>query len=521
MAERSTYVQGLGGQPLTMPSGQRIKRMSHGSGAPYQGGGNSRRVRGWNAPGSGPTDAAVGNATNLRNRSRSQYRNDPYAKAGINKLVSNIVGTGIKPRSTAEDKAFQKTVHRWWKGWAPQSDPEGLLSVYGQQMQAVNTWLQGGEAFVRARPRRESDGLTVPLQLQIMEPEMCPIHWNGYWGRNVIRHGIEFDLLGRRTAYWFYKAHPGDSSWLRVDSQQLTRVPASEVIHLFDPVRPGQIRGVPHMAQVLLRMYDLDKYDDATLLRQQIANLFAMFIQKQPDEDDGSPTSPITGEAAEDKGDDLPSIGLEPGIVQELAEGEVPKFSDPPDAGSTYSEFLFQQLLAVSAGFEEPYEVMTGDFSKISDRTARLVLQEFRRRMQQMQHHIVIHQMCRRIWEWWLPRAVLAGLEAPGYADAPEQYQGVKWIPQAWPYMHPLQDVQADNSARRSGFKTRAEIVSERTGEDIDDVHEQLAEENAAADELGLQLDSDSRYTSGSGVTQARPVGSEFPDVEGGERESA
>ncbi len=509
-AQRSDHVQGLGGQSLTLPSGKPIRRMSHGSGAPYQGGGTGRRTRGWYAPGTGPTSSAVGNLENLRNRSRSQYRNDPYAKSGINKLVSNIVGTGIKPRSTAEDKAFQRIVQRWFKGWAPQSDPEGLLSFYGQQMQAVNTWLQGGEAFVRKRPRRPADGLTVPLQVQVMEAEMCPLHWNGYWGANTIRHGIEFDVIGRRAAYWFYKAHPGDAAWMSVDSHQLTRVPADEVIHLFDPVRPGQIRGVPHMAQVLLRMYDLDKYDDATLLRQQIANLFAMFIQKQPDEDEGGPTNPVTGAAAEDKGDDIPSIGLEPGIVQELQEGEVPKFSAPPDAGSSYKDFLVQQLQAVGVGFEEGYEVMTGDFSRINDRLARLVLQEFRRRVQQWQHHIVIHQLCRRVWEWWLPRAILAGLEAPGYADTPERYQGVKWIPQAWPYMHPLQDVAAHKESRRAGFKTRADIVSESTGEDIDEVHEQLAAENAAAEELGLVLDSDAKYTSGSGVTQARPEGSTF-----------
>lgn len=507
--QRSSYVRGLDGRAMVGPRGGQLTHRTSGSSAPYQSASSSRRMRGWYAPGSGPTDAAVGNLVTLRNRSRAQYRNDPYGRSGINRLVSNIVGTGIKPRSTAEDKAFQKRVQQWWRKWSPQSDPEGLLSVYGQQMQAVNAWMQAGEAFIRRRPRRETDGLAVPLQLQVMEPEMCPLHHSGFNGRNAIRHGIEFNELNQRVAYWFYRSHPGDASWTRVDSRQLRRVPASEVIHLFDPVRAGQIRGVPHMAQVLLRMFDLDKYDDATLLRQQIANLFAAFIQKAPDEDDDEPTNPVSGAPAEDRDEDMPGIGLEPGLVQELGEGEKMTFSTPPDAGSTYAEFLHQQLLAVSAGFEVPYEVMSGDFSKINDRTARLVLQEFRRRVQQMQHHIVIHQLCRRTWEWWLPQAILAGLEAPGYADEPARFQGVKWIPQSWPYMHPLQDVQSDVTARRAGFKTRAQIISERTGEDIDDVHEQLSDEDDAADALGLRLDSDPRYTSGMQFSDPDAAGRE------------
>ncbi len=514
-ARRSSYAQGMNGQPLTMPSGAPIKRMS--TAAPYQGGAQGRRTRGWGAPGTGPTDSAVGNAETMRNRSRSQYRNDPYAKSGINRLVSNIVGTGIKPRSEAEDKAFQRQVQRWFKAWAPQADPEGLLSFYGQQMQAVNTWLQGAETFIRLRPRRPSDGLVVPLQLQVMEAEMCPLHYSGYWGNNIIRHGIEFDPIGRRAAYWFYRAHPGDASAMRVDSQQLTRVPASEVVHLYDPVRPGQIRGIPQMAQSLLRMYELDKFTDATVLRQQIANLFVASVETRPEEDDGeSQLDPVTGKPVDKKGEEAPEIGLEPGIINHMREGERMNFSKPPDAGSNYKDFLMQELQGVGVGMETGYEVLTGDFSRINDRTARLVLQEFRRRVQQYQYHIVIHQLCRRVWEWWLPRAILAGLEAPGYADAPERYQGVKWIPQAWPYMHPQQDVAAHKEARRAGFKTRAQIVSETTGEDIDEVHEQLEAENQDAEDRGLVLDSDAKYTSASGTTQARPEGSAFvaPDEE-------
>ncbi|WP_435102346.1 phage portal protein [Arhodomonas sp. AD133] len=481
------------------------------SAAPYQAASQGRRTRAWNASGAGPTSAATNAGQTLRNRARAQYRNDPYGRSAINKLVSNIIGTGIKPRSLAADKSFQAEVQALWQRWAPESDPEGLLSVYGQQMQAVNAWLQGGEAFLRARPRRPSDGLSVPLQWQVMEPEMCPLDFHQQHGANTIRHGIEFDPIGRRVAYWFYRRHPGEMYPGATDAGQYTRVSASEVIHLFDPVRPGQIRGTPQIASVLLRMWEVDKYDDATLMRQQIANLFAAFVRRRPPDEGEGPTNPVTGEEVSQSGDEPPEIALEPAMVNELdPEDEDVTFASPPSAGDNYADFLWQQLLATSAGSEVPYEVLTGDYSRINDRVARVILHEFRRRVQQMQQHIVIHQMCRRQWSVWLRRAVLSGaLDAPGFGDSPQAYDRVRWIPQAWPYIHPQQDVAAQRESKRAGWKTQAEIISETTGRDIDDVYAELEAENKQADARGLVLDSDPRRTANNGSRTKPPEDTE------------
>jgi Bacteriophage capsid protein len=47
------------------------------------------------------------------------------------------------------------------------------------------------------------------------------------------------------------------------------RVPASEIIHLFRPLRPGQIRGEPWLARALVKLNELDQYDDAELVRRK------------------------------------------------------------------------------------------------------------------------------------------------------------------------------------------------------------------------------------------------------------
>jgi lambda family phage portal protein len=471
-------------------------RAQQTTGIPYEGATTGRRARGWRSPTIGPNAGVLGSLSLLRDRSRQAVRNDGYGRSAIDRLVSNIIGTGIKPLSQAVDAEFRARVHALWLRWTDESDADGRLDWYGQQALAVRGWLEGGENFARLRPRLPGDGMSVPLQIQLLEPELVPLTYNDTRNGNRVRAGIEFSPIGSRVAYWMYRSRPGDP--MDMDVQTLVRVPAETVVHLYDPVRPGQIRGLPHLTQALVRLFELDKFDDATLLRQQLSNLFVGFVSQPAGASEGG-FDPLTGQPIEiEEGRGL--VGLEPGLFQELAPGQEVNFSDPPSVGDTYEGFMRQQMLGVAAAVDVPYEVLTGDLSKVNDRTVRIILNEFRRRVTQRQHHIVVFQLCRVVWTAWFDRAVLSGaLDVPsGYFDNPEPFRRVKWIPQGWAYIHPVQDVQAARESVRSGFRSRTEVVSE-LGEDVEVVDAEIAEDNLRADELGLRLESDPRHTDGSG----------------------
>lgn len=458
----------------------------------FEAGSQTRRTLGWRAPTVSPNTAILGNLALLRDRSRTATRNDGYAKGAIDKLVYNLIGWGIKPLSKAESPAFRKQAQELWLRWTDQSDADGLLDFYGQQTQATRAWLEGGEVFVRLRPRLASDGLTVPLQLQVLEPEMCP---HTYTDRrpngNRVRAGIEFDGIGRRVAFWFHPSRNGDLT--DFDASALKPVPASSVIHLFNPLRPGQLRGIPHLTQALVRLQELDKFDDATLLRQQIANLFAAFITRQQGTDAPS-VMPLTGLPATESQDDRPILTMEPGILQELDPGETMEFSDPPDVGGTYVDFVKQQLRHIASAAQVPYEVLTGDMSGVNDRTVRLILNDFRRMLQSWQQQIIGFQFCRRVWMAWMEQAWLSGaLPLPAdYLTNPYPWADVAWMPQRWPYLNPVQDVEAEQLEIRAGFSSRSATVSEH-GEDTEAIDAAQAADNARADALKLSYDSDGR----------------------------
>ena len=456
--------------------------------ASYEGAGEGRRSASWDAPDIGINSINTPALRNLRARSRAAVRNDPYAFNVIDKRVSNLIGTGITPRPKIEDDTLRKVQQELWEDWVDESDADGLTDFYGQQALIARTVETAGECFVRLRPRSLDENFTVPLQLQVLAPEFVPHDkFEPAKNGNTIRAGIEFNPAHQRVAYWMYRVHPRDASSLNAGYNQLVRIPAAQVLHIFEPVEPGQLRGVPRLAPVLKRLRSLDNYDDAVLFRQEVANLFAGFISRPPPEATQQPRDPVTGQLlTEDRDGFTPMVALEPGTMQELGPGEEVEFSKPPDAGNNYPDFMRQQLMAAAAGTGTPYEILTGDMREVNDRALRVVLNEFRRRLEQLQFGVYVHQLCRPVRAAWMDMAVLAGrLKLDNYAQRRREYLRTRWVPQGWAYIQPVQDIQARMMEVNAGFNSRSEMVL-RSGYDAETVDAENAADQARAQKLGL-----------------------------------
>ena len=445
--------------------------------AQYDAAGHGRRLRGWRAPSTGPNRAATGLET-IRNRSRDTVRNEWAGAAGERIWSTNLIGTGIIARPVTKDPALRKRYTEVWGDFCATADADGVLDFYGLQTLAVEAWRTSGEVFIRLRPRRADDGLRVPLQIQLLESDMVPLidydSWPGLPAGHRIRSGIELNRIGRRTAYWCYREHPGDGAHRGTTSADLVRVPATEMRHLFKPARPGALRGVPPGASALTRLRGVADFDDAVLERQKLANLYTLFITR-PTASASPAIDPTTGLPIETDSDGHPMVGLEPGISQELAPGEDVKFSAPPDAGANYPDFMRQQHLGVAAGSGTPYELLTGDVRDVSDRTLRIVINEFRRTCEQYQWQLIIPMLCQPIREACARAAVLAGLLTP---EQGLDFARCTWSPHAWPYIHPTQDVQAKKMEIEAGIKSRSGIIAER-GDDADQIDAERAEDAA------------------------------------------
>lgn len=90
--------------------------------------------------------------------------------------------------------------------------------------------------------------------------------------------------------------------------------------------------------------------------------------------------------------------------------------------------------------------------------------------------------MCQPVCEAVAHAAVLAGALTPAQGA---EFIRCTWHPQAWPYIHPTQDVQAKKMEKDAGLKSRAQLAAER-GEDIEQIDAERAED--AARERRLKL---------------------------------
>lgn len=476
----------------------------------YTAAGTGRRAATWRSSAAGPNASLTYSHATLVNRSRDAVRKNPYADHAASVIETNAVGTGIKPQFRTPDDGLNKELAALWLDWTDEADADARLDWYGLQALGVRSMFEAGEVFGRFRVRRPGEMNTVPLQVQLLESEFCPLNENRSVPGRDIRNGIEFDVLGRRTAYWMYRQHPNDWAVVGGFSDGTTHpVPASEVMHVYEVRRPGAIRGEPWLTRALVKLRDLDGFDDATLVRAKVSQLVAGFITSpSPDETGWEGDDDTAHPDAEGNAD----VTWEPGTMAKLGPGEEVSFSTPAEVGSTYDPFMRQQLRAVAVATRVLYEQLTGDYSQVNDRTFRASVNEFRRSIEALQHNVLVFQLCRPVIERWLDLAVTSGLIRVPSIFRPRDLYRVAWLAPRWPYIHPVQDVQADEAEVRAGFASRSQKVSER-GYDAEELDRQNAEDNARADDLGVAYTSDGRRPKSGGGAATTPANDDGGDA--------
>ncbi|SHK53637.1 phage portal protein [Halomonas caseinilytica] len=473
---------------MTMRGGQLVLTRAQ---APYEGASTGRRMAGKGNAATGPNGPISRSLPTLWARSHNAIRNNAYAQSAKEKYVSNLVGTGIRPQWNEPE------IQALWDRWASECDADGVDNFYGLQALAAGSQFEAGEALARIRYRRPSDGLSVPMQLQLIEAEHLDPGYSSAFGDRLIKIGIEFDAIGRRRAFHLWRFHPHEQLTSRLNER--VPVPADNVVHMFRRTRPGQLRGVPELTSVLVRLYEIDEMQDATLARQKLAQLFGAFVKRKTGhdpEDDGPPF----GNMVSMPGEVEPLEEFTPGGIHYLEDDEEVSFSNPPDIGGNYTEWLRSELLAVAAGAGITYEQLTGDLKGVNYSSIRAGVIEFRRRVEALQGVLLVHQWCRRIAAKWLDVAVTSGaLRLPDYWANRSRYLAIDWIAPKWAWVDPLKEVSADLLEVRAGFKPRSEAAGER-GWALDQLDAEIAKGNQSADTNGLVFDSDPRRVNKSGA---------------------
>lgn len=457
-------------------------------------GGNSQRLSGWQ-PSSLPNDRLIhAGRENARARSRELRRNSGWGERAVSALVAHLVGTGIQlriqavpkrpgGRASAQARALAARTQALWDEWAadPQEcDVYGDLSWHAMQSVLVGCLVEHGEVLLRRRQSNRNS--TVDLRLQGIEPDWIASHLpeneDTVDGVRYWRTGPD---AGRVRSFHLHLGNPHDplapvlgmgsgSSWATEE------VPAGDVVLAKRVTSPGQRRGIPWLASVAVSLHDLSLFRDATLKRQQIAAMLAMFVT---DNATGAPgvggvnRSPLFARGSDGVAQ------LESATVVRLGRGEGIHTPQLPQVQgqSEWARFVLQEI---ASGLGLSYEAFTGDLTGVNFSSARMGALQMQRQMDMLREAAVRSQILLPVWRWWRlsAQAVLGAIPPTIHAV---------WAPPRAHQVDPVKETAAKIQRLKHGLASLNELIAE-DGRNPEEVLAGVAETAVAVRELGLQI---------------------------------
>ena len=440
-----------------------------------------RRLASWRPPSTGPNAAIQPAGRTVRDRARDVVRNDGIGAAIVRQWVSAIIGSGIGVRPTVSDEKVKANVSNLWRQFAENADFYNTQHLDSLQATIMAAVVRDGECFIQVIQTFRPD--EPPLQLKLLEADMCPFEYTTLAENdNRILAGIEYDAAGRKVAYHMHKFHPGESHAMNNYAWDLIRIPADQILHIYNVERPGQQRGISWLAPVLTQIKNLSEYQDNILERVKLQNLFTGVITRPAPLVGQEAIDPLTGQAIDFASNGAPTVGLEPGAMIELAPGEDVKFSTPPTAGPDHSDFIKTRLQAIASGVGLPFISLSGDVENLSDRSLRVVIQDFRRQVEAHQYNLIINQFLKPVYSAWHKWLILRG---PLPFRSAMLAEHCEFAPPRFKYIHPVQDVASLKAEVDAGFRSRSSVIAE-LGNDPEEIDAQRAADVAREESLNL-----------------------------------
>jgi lambda family phage portal protein len=470
-----------------------IKQMT-GSYRGAQGG----RLRGNWLPGGGSADYdLLSDLPKLRERSRDLVRNDGIASGAVETIVTNVIGSGIRPQSNidkdelkiSEEYAFEltKQIEKVWKEWVPAADAGNRQNFYEiEELEERQRFINGESIIIPLRVKNSKRRRRYSLALQVVESDrLCTP--NGMTADKTVRSGIKIGDYGEAIEYYIRKTHPGDYNYSAFSSSNnpdnFVIYPAyndlgdPNIYHLYHVKRAGQSRGEPFFSPVLNIFKDRADYMESEMVAARVAACFAVFIKKEVPFSNTFNPNTVTGDTTKR------AETLSPGIVKRLLPGEDIVAFNPNRPGGTFGLFMEVILREAAAGVGLPYEIVAKDFSKSNYSNMRAALIEAYRFFGKQQD-FVIRNLCMPIWSLLLEEAYLMGeLPILDFYSNRSEYIKARWIAPGWKWVDPEKEANASVTAIDNNLTTMSDELAGK-GDDWEEILEQRAKEEKKKKEL-------------------------------------
>lgn len=250
----------------------------------------------WRVSSNSPDEDILYSLDDLRAKSRNLYMNNDLAGAALKKMRTKTVGSGLLPKPTInytylgiereKAKELERIIKNKFNAWAlsPNSDASRMFSFYGLQSLLQLSWVMNGDAF--AIPlRKKRKGVDIELCVQLLEADrvISPP------GANLqTRAGVEFDENGELKNYYIATSHPADTFNYTVKAYPaFNSLGRKNILHIFEPERIGQRRGVPILGPIIFSLKQLGRYKSSELTAAVINAMIGLIVESENADDEG------------------------------------------------------------------------------------------------------------------------------------------------------------------------------------------------------------------------------------------
>lgn len=444
----------------------------------------------------------------LRQRARMLYQNAPVCTSAIRTNRTNVVGIGLRLKSTIDRETLGMTpeqAEEWQKHteaefelWASKKnacDATGMNDFYGIQQLCLVSWLTSGDVFALVKRTDRTAMIPYSLRLHVVEADRCrtPIVSGGIYpmtrtkgkaqNGNTIYDGVEVDKNGMVTAYHIANTYAFE---ITAEETVFTRVEAygkktglPNVLHIMDSERPDQYRGVPYLAQVIEPMLQIRRYTEAEIMAAVVQAFHTGFITTEAGTD-GMPFNEVGGDGVDEISKDPNEYEMGPGTINILAPGEDIKFNNPTHPNTGFDIFVRSMCVQVGAALEVPADLLLKEFNSSYSASRAALLEAWK--SFRMRRVWLTNDLCRPVYEIWLTEAVALGrIKAPGFLTDPlirQAYLGSEWIGPSQGMLDPTKEIQAAVLAIQNGLTTHEQEAIKLNGSEFTTNIDKLAIEN-------------------------------------------
>ena len=471
--------------------------------------------------GSAAEDINANNYT-LRQRSRILYMSAPIAAAALKRQRTNIIGPGLRLKSTIDREilgmtqeqaeAWQKRVQAEFNLWAQRKqacDATGVNNFYGMQQLVALSWPMSGDVFALIKRVEPTKLLPYSLRLHVLEADRVrtPTDAKGAGGSvvnalssgmttgktesgNYIYDGVEVDKNGAIVAYHIANTYPyqfdgAETKFARVLAYgKDTGLP--NVLHIMDSERPEQYRGVPYLAQVIEPLLQMRRYTEAEITAAVVQSFFTAFITTEKTGDSAIPNE-VGGDGVPEASKDPNEYEMGAGTLNFLEPGEDVKFGAPTHPNTGFDKFMRAMAELVGAALEMPADLVLMAFGSSYSASRAALLEAWKGF--RMRREWLADDFCRPVYEIWLTEAVARGrISAPGFLTDPiirQAYLGSEWIGPSQGQLDPVKEVNAAVTAIKHGLSTGEAEAMKLNGSDFRSNVDRLAVENEQLKKAG------------------------------------